>query len=148
MSTRPNGRSSIRWRTASAASDSGKTLLIVGCSLPSFRNSKRVAFAAATVCWAKSPKVNPRIVAAFQMMSVTLTSGIAGSDHSATKGERRERLTSQFSADAVDDDIDALAFGDPHNTLLEAFPGEVDHMIISSRASLVCLFGAAGSRDR
>src|SRR5215472_1193517 len=145
MSTRPNGRSSIRWRTASAASDSGKTLLIVGCSLPSFRNSKRVAFAAATVCWAKSPKVNPRIVAAFQMMSVTLTSG---SDHSATKGERRERLTSQFSADAVDDDIDALAFGDPHNTLLEASLGEVDHMIISSRASLVCLFGAAGSRNR
>src|SRR5215468_9891098 len=76
------------------------------------------------------------------------SSSVAGSDHSATKGERRERLTSQFSADAVDDDIDALAFGDPHNTLLEAFLGEVDHMIISSRASLVCLFGAAGSRDR
>src|SRR5215475_9205114 len=76
------------------------------------------------------------------------SSSIAGSDHSATKGERRERLTSQFSADAVDDDIDALAFGDPHNTSLEAFLGEVDHMIISSRASLVCLFGAAGCRDR
>src|SRR6516164_2578264 len=76
------------------------------------------------------------------------SSSIASSDHSATKGERRQRLTSQFSADAVDDDIDALAFGDTHNTLLEAFLGEVDHMIISSRASLVCLFGAAGSRNR
>src|SRR5262245_47434839 len=71
------------------------------------------------------------------------SSCIASSDQSATKDERRERLTSQFSADAVDGDIDALAFGDPHNPLLEAFLGEVDHMIISSRASLVCLFGAA-----
>jgi hypothetical protein len=30
ISTRPNGRSSIRWRTASAASESGNTLAIVG----------------------------------------------------------------------------------------------------------------------
>src|SRR5262249_51023818 len=34
------------------------------------------------------------------------SSSIAGSDHSATEGERCERLASQFSADAVDDDID------------------------------------------
>src|SRR5215470_11342487 len=76
------------------------------------------------------------------------SSSIAGSDHSATKGERRERLASQFSADAVDDDIDALAFGDTQNAILEALLGKIDHVIVSSRASSVCLFGAAGSRDR
>ncbi len=37
ISTRPNGRSSIRWRTASAASESGNTLAIVGWIAPSDR---------------------------------------------------------------------------------------------------------------
>src|SRR5215470_13146106 len=58
------------------------------------------------------------------------SSSIAGSDHSATKGERRERLASQFSADAVDDDIDALAFGDTQNAILEALLGKIDHVIV------------------
>src|SRR5260370_454606 len=37
ISTRPNGRSSIRWRTASAASESGNTLAMVGWIAPSDR---------------------------------------------------------------------------------------------------------------
>jgi hypothetical protein len=37
ISTRPNGRSSIRWRTASAALESGNTLAMVGRIAPSDR---------------------------------------------------------------------------------------------------------------
>src|SRR6516162_4917696 len=75
------------------------------------------------------------------------SSSIAGSDHSATKGERRERLTSQFSANAVDDDVDALAFGDTQNAILEALLGKIDHVIVSSGASVISFFGAAGGRN-
>src|SRR6516164_3222758 len=41
------------------------------------------------------------------------SSRITGNDYCPTEGERCERLASQFSAYAIDDDVDTLAFGNP-----------------------------------
>ena len=61
------------------------------------------------------------------------SSGIARDDKRAAEGEGGQGLTGQRSANAVHDDIYALAVGDTQDTVLEALLGEVDDMFISSR---------------
>src|SRR5262249_30394638 len=69
--------------------------------------------------------------------------GITGDDQCAAKGKRRQPLADQPSADAIDDDIYALASGDAQDAVLEALFGKVDDMFISVRASPFCLLRVA-----
>src|SRR5262249_41669247 len=75
------------------------------------------------------------------------SSGITGNDHCAAERERCEHIARQLPADAVHHDIDAFAFGDAQNAVLEALPREVDDVLVSGRASAFGLLCATCSGD-
>ncbi len=66
--------------------------------------------------------VKPRILAAFQMMSVRYhvrlpTAGVAYDGISSAREQTAKRLAGQFSTDTVDNDVYALSAGQSHHAI-------------------------------
>ena len=70
--TLPKGRSSIRWRRASAASSSLKVRSTIGFTRPEVSSDRIVAHAAALIACDCAKRLKPLIVDCFQIKSVTL----------------------------------------------------------------------------